>query len=262
MTPTAPSPWQTVRAVYVGYLPRVLQSRGWVLAAMPVAPVAAAVLVALLVEAQGGRVPPAEGLKIFHEAILKVLLPILVLFTAPVGIREDLEQRTLPLLLTRPAPVWILPFAKGMVWFSWVTLWLLLAALGLLVLGSGWEPVLRGALALVGVFWAELAFLTLLGLVFKRGALWGALYLFLWDPLVRVLPGSLQRFTFLHYAECISGSRASEMGIRDLLAQAPVETPVPLAVAILFLFGLACWAAAGWRLHATPVGLAGKEGEG
>ena len=262
-TPLAPpTPLRTIQAVAMGYLPRVFQARGWVLAALPVAPVATAILVALLVQAQGGRVSPAEGLKIFHEGILKVLLPILALAAAPAGIREDLEQRTLPLMLTRPAPVWAYPFAKGLLWFCWGAIWLVVASLGLFVLGAGWEPVALGALALVGVYWAELAFMTLLGLVFKRGTLWGALYLFLWDPLVRILPGNFQRLTFLHYGESISGTRAFEVGVRELLAQTQVETPVWIAFLALILFGLACWAACGWKLQTMPVGLAGKDGEG
>lgn len=262
MTPAAPSPLRTIRAVYLGYLPRVFQARGWVLAALPVAPVATAILVALLVQSQGGRVSPAEGLKVFHEALVKVLLPILAIFAAPVGIREDLEQRTLPLMLVRPAPAWAYPFAKGLLWFSWGALWLVASALGLLVLGAGWEAVARGALALVGVYWAELAFLTLLGLIFKRGTLWGALYLFIWDPLVSVLPGNFQRLTFLHYAQSIAGSRASEVGLREVLAQAQLETPLWAAFGALVLFGAACWAASGWRLQTLAVGLAGKDAEG
>ena len=30
----------------------------------------------------------------------------------------------------------------------------------------------------------------------------------------------------------------------------------------LFLFGLLCWVASGWKLHRTPIGLAGTEAEG
>jgi hypothetical protein len=257
-----PTPFQTIQAVALGYLPRLFQARGWVLAALPLAPVAAAIVVTLLVQAQGGRVSPAEGLKVFHEGLVQVLLPILALSAAPVGIREDLEQRTLPLMLTRPAPVWAYPFAKGLLWFCWGAIWLVVASLGLFVLGANAESVARGALALVGVYWAELAFMTLLGLVFKRGTLWGALFLFLWDQFVRIMPGNLQRLTFRHYAESIAGSRAGEVGLRDLLAQTQLETPVWIAFAALILFGLACWAACGWRLQTMPVGLAGKDAEG
>jgi len=262
MSLSIPSPMRTLQAVAVGYLPRVLQARGWALAAIPLAPVLTAIGVAALVQAQGGRVSPAESIKVFHEVIVKIMVPIMALVAAPVGIREDLEQRTLPLMLVRPAPSWVYPLAKGLPWFAWGALWLAASATGLAAMGASAESVLRGALALVGLYWAELAFFTLLGLVLKRGTLWGALYIFIWDPLVRIMPGNLQRFTFLHYGESIAGSRAGEMGVKEIFAQAPVETPLWLAALGLLAFGLACWAACGWKLHATPVGLAGRDAEG
>jgi hypothetical protein len=262
MTIPFPSPLRTLQSVARCYLPRVVQARGWALAAMPLAPVVTAIIVAKLVEMQGGRVSPAEGIKVFHEVIVKIMVPIMALVAAPVGIREDLEQRTLPLMLVRPAPAWVFPIAKGLPWYLWGALWLCVAASGLLALGSSAEAMLRGTLALVSLYWAELAFFTLLGLVLKRGTLWGALFIFIWDPLVRIMPGNLQRITFMHYGESIAGSRASEVGVRELFAQAPVESPVWLAVLILLVFGFLCWAACGWKLHSTPVGLAGRDSEG
>ena len=262
MTPSIPSPMRTLQAVAMGYLPRVLQARGWALAAIPLLPVLTAIVVAQLVQLQGGRISPAESVKVFHEVIVKIMVPIMALVAAPVGIREDLEQRTLPLMLVRPAPAWVYPFAKGLPWFGWGALWLCATASGLLALGGGLEATLSGALALVSLYWAELAFFTLLGLVLKRGTLWGALFIFLWDPLVRIMPGNPQRITFIHYGESIAGSRSAEMGVKEIFAQAPVETPAWAAVAILLGFGLLCWAACGWKLHATPVGLAGRDAEG
>jgi hypothetical protein len=262
MTIAIPSPMRTLKAVAMGYLPRVLQARGWALAAIPLLPVLTSIGVAQLIQLQGGRVSPAESVKVFHEVIVKIMVPIMALVAAPVGIREDLEQRTLPLMLVRPAPAWVFPIAKGLPWFAWGALWLIVTASGLMAMGAGVEATLRGALALVSLYWAELAFFTLLGLVLKRGTLWGALFIFLWDPLVRIMPGNLQRFTFVHYGEAIAGSRSAEMGVKDLFAQAPVESPVWLAVLVLAAFGLLCWAACGWKLHATPVGLAGRDAEG
>jgi hypothetical protein len=253
---------RTLQAVAVAYLPRVLQARGWALAAMPLIPVVTAIIVAQLVQASGGRVPPAESIKVFHEVIVKIMVPIMALVAASVGIREDLEQRTLPLMLARPAPAWIYPIAKGLPWFAWGTLWLCVTATGLIALGAGMEATLRGALALMSLYWAELAFFSLFGLILKRGTLWGTLFIFIWDPLVRIMPGNLQRITFMHYGESIAGSRASEVGVRDIFAQTPVESPVWLAVLVMFTFGLLCWAACGWKLHATPVGLAGRDAEG
>ena len=47
-------------------------------------------------------------------------------------------------------------------------------------------------LAILCAFWAMLAFMSLMGLLLKRGTLWGALYFFIWEPLVGIFPPFLQ----------------------------------------------------------------------
>jgi ABC-type transport system involved in multi-copper enzyme maturation permease subunit len=260
-----PTPLQTLKAVIRGFLPRVLQPRGWVLAALACLPVALALLITTIVRLQDGGSPAMLskiGLKVYHEAMIKFMLPIMALVAAPAGIREDLEQRTLPLMLARPAQAWVLPFGKGVVWFFWGALWLLVAALGLLGLGVDPMEFPRQASALVFTFWAQLGFLSLLGLVFKRGTLWGALYLFVWEGFVRILPGAMQRLTFVHYVESITGSRGGEVGAKELLAQTQITSPLWLSLLVLTAVGAAGWALCGWKLETTPVGLAGAEAEG
>lgn len=261
MTSRALPALSTVRAVAEGYAPRVLQARGWVLCALAIVPVALS-FVGMLVGKQFGSFDSRVALQVFHGVLVSLILPIMVLVAAPGGIREDLEQRTLPLILVRPAPVWALPFAKGLVWFTWGGLWLAVAGLGLTALGADPATAALQALALVLAFWAELAFMSLLVLVFKRGTLWGALVLFGWEALLRVLPATLQRFTFLHHIESISGSRGGMVSNFEVLAQEQITSPILVSIAALVLFGALCWALCGWKLQATPVGLAGRDAEG
>ena len=257
----APSPLATIRATALGYAPRVLQGRGWVLVAAAIGPVLLVLGGHVIARLQGVDLRSGDALQIFHE-MLRMMLPIMALVAAPAGIREDLEQRTLPLLLVRPAPVWALPLGKGLPWFIWGAAWLVLGTLGLHALG-GDPSLLPGRLgAQVGAWWGELALLTLVGLVFKRGTLWGALYFFLWEPLVRIFPPFLQRLTFTHYIESLAGSRASSVQAHQMLAQEQVSTHPVLAFLVLFAFGALCWALAGWKLQRTPIGLAGSEAEG
>lgn len=258
---TAPSPLTTIRATALGYAPRVLQARGWILAACAVGPVLLVVGGTFLARLQGADFSGREALQIFHE-MLRVLLPIMALVAAPAGIREDLEQRTLPLLLVRPVPVWALPLGKGLPWFLWGAGWLVLALLGLFSFAGDPSQLLGRLGAMVGAWWGELAFMTLVGLLFKRGALWGALYFFLWEPLVRIFPPFLQRLTFSHYIESLTGTRATSVQTHQMLAQEQVTTHPLLAFLVLVAFGTLCWALAGWKLHRTPIGLAGSEAEG
>lgn len=257
----APSPLATVRATALGYAPRVLQARGWILAACALGPVLIVLAGTFIARLQGADLNGRDALQIFHE-MLRVMLPIMALVAAPAGIREDLEQRTMPLLLARPAPAWALPLGKGLPWFLWGALWMLVSVLGLALTGGDFASLPGRLGALIGAWWGELALLTLAGLLFKRGVLWGALYFFLWEPLVRIFPPFLQRLTFSHYIESLTGSRAASVQANQLLAQEQVTTHPALAFLILIAFGALCWGLAGWKLHRTPVGFAGSEAEG
>ncbi|MBI3130216.1 MAG: hypothetical protein HYZ13_02565 [Acidobacteria bacterium] len=264
--PNPPDFLTTVKAVAKGTGPLVFKVRGWVLAALVLVPVLGAILVALLFVAKGREGLAFIGAKIslviFHGVLLKFMVPIMALVAAGAGIREDMEQRTLPLMLTRPAPASALPLGKGLPWFLWGSLWLVLGAAFLQVLGGDLGSLPGRMGALVGTWWAELAFVTLLGLIFKKGTLWAALWLFIWEGFLEVFPASMQRLTFTHYANSLAGSRYTESKAHDLLAQTQVDTPAFLALFILLAFGAACWAWSGWRLHRMPIGLAGAEGEG
>jgi len=259
---SAVTPLQTVRALAAGYAPRVLQARGIILAGLVMAPVALVLGTSGLAALRGASLPPSVALSIFHGVLASVAVPIMALIAASAGVREDLEQRTLPLLLTRPAAPWAMPLGKGLPWFLWGAAWIIVAALFLQILGGDPDLLLGRIAALVAAWWGELAFVTFFGLIFKRGTLWAALWLFGLENLVRVFPPLLQRFTFTHYIESLAGSRGHSVSATELLAQAQVSTAPWLAFAILVLAGLAFWLACGWKLHATPVGLAGAEAEG
>ena len=259
---SALTPFQTARALAAGYAPRVLQIRGWILAALVMAPVGFLLAIAGLAAMRGHSIPPGEALTFFHGMLASVVLPIMALIAASAGIREDMEQRTLPLLLTRPAAVWAMPLGKGLPWFAWGAAWLIAGALSLQIIGGDPDLLFGRTLALVAAWWGELAFVTLFGLFFKRGTLWAALWLFGWENLIHVFPPLLQRLTFTHYVESLAGSRGHSISATELLAQAQVSTEPWLAFLVLLAAGLAFWAACGWKLHATPIGLAGAEAEG
>lgn len=253
--------FQTLRSVALGYAPRAWQGRGWVLAALAVLPGLLAFLAQAL--ARGGDGPDARlSLQVFHGALVPMILPIMAIVAAPGGIREDLEQRTLPLLLLRPAQVWMLPMARGLVFFTWGSLWLLAAGLLQMVLGAAPEAAGLQTLALVLAFWGELALMSLLVLHFKRGTLWGAILFFAWENLLRVLPATLQRLTFLHHIESIAGSRGGAVTGVAFLAQEQVATPVLLSVLVLLLVGLLGWGLCGLWLQRTALGLTGHQSEG
>ncbi len=246
-------------ALSKGYAPRLLQARGLTLAAILIFPVLLSTMIQLLIRLKGGADTGPSALIIFHTLLGQMVLPVLALVAAGAGLREDFEQRTLPMMLTRATPSWMLPFGKGLVWYGWSALWILVAMLLMPALGASWTELPRMTLALLSLHFAQVAFISLFTFIFKRGLLWGALYFFVADPLVRILPAHLQRFTFIHYLESISGSRAGSGGSVQLLAQVQISTPWPLAILIMVAFGLICWGLCGYWLHRSQVGLSGGE---
>jgi hypothetical protein len=206
--------------------------------------------------------PPRTSLELYHHGYGQIALPILALICAPLCLREDLEPRTIPLLLVRPSPVWALPFGKGLLWFAWCAAWFGFAVALMPLVGLDTSAVPRKMLALLLTFWAMLGFASLLVWFFKRGMLWAALFLFIWELSLENLPPALQRATFTHYLENIAGSQHKNFNALTILSQTQATTSIWLSAALLIALGLLAWGIIGLRLQRTPVGLAGDSGEG
>jgi len=246
-------------AMFKGYLPRIFQPRGWVLAGLAMLP---CVLGWLSNSFDKSPNHARIALELYHYGYAQMVMPLLALIAASAGIGEDLEQRTLPLMLVRPAPTWVLPFGKGLPWLSWCSAWLAVAATLMPTIGMDATAVPQKFLALLLTFWAQFGFASLLVLIFKRGMLWAALFFFAWDPFVRVMPPALQRTTFTHYLESIAQSRYTGGNAMGLLEQGQIISPTWLAVFVLVALGVLAWGGSGLWLMKKPIGLAGSESEG
>ena len=69
----APSPLATIRATALGYAPRVLQGRGWVLASLVALPVGLSIIIFTVARMQGADASPADtcGLGELGRVLLK-----------------------------------------------------------------------------------------------------------------------------------------------------------------------------------------------
>ncbi|MCL1894196.1 MAG: hypothetical protein FWG02_08190 [Holophagaceae bacterium] len=254
-----PSFVETICILFRGYLPRVFKARGWVLAFIIMVPFVIVHIFVIL-----GVVPnPARlALELYHNGYASVVIPVIALVSASACISEDIEQRTLPLMLVRPAPAWALPIGKGLLWFSWCSTWLLIVVTLMQLVGMEVTTIPRKIIALVFTLWAQLGLVSLLGLIFKRGILWAGIVLFLWDPLVTLLPGTMQRLTFSHYLQSLAGGQYSINNMNSLLAQAQISTPFWLAATVLIAVGALAWALCGIKVMNMQIGLSGRESEG
>jgi len=256
---TIPSFIDAIAALFKGYLPRVFHLRGWVLAVLTMLPCTLGLL-----SNSFDKIPnPAKtALELYHYGYAQMVLPLVALIAASAGIGEDLEQRSLPLMLVRPAPAWALPLGKGLPWLAWCSAWLTIAVMPILYAGLDMAVIPQKILALLLTFWTQFGIASLLVLIFKRGMLWAALFFFAWDPFVRVMPPALQRMTNTHYLESIAQSRYTGGSTISLLEQSQILSPTWLAVLILIAVGVLAWGGSGLWLMKRPVGLAGSESEG
>lgn len=129
-------------------------------------------------------------------------------------VSEELEQRTVVYVLTRPLPRWRLLLARFVVSFAVVAaitlLSLLLLALavfgpthvGSVALGPDVRALLIGA-------WTYCAVFLLLGALLPRPLIYGLLYVFGWEGIVTILPGSFARLSLMSYLRVIA---AREIG--------------------------------------------------
>jgi len=173
VTRTIPSCIDAVASLFKGYLPKVFHLRGWVLAVLTMLPCTLGLLSNSFDKHPN---PTRAALELYHYGYAQMVLPLIALIAASAGIGEDLEQRSLPLMLVRPAPAWALPFGKGLPWLAWCLAWLTITATPILYAGLDMAVIPQKILALLLTFWAQFGIASLLVLIFKRGLLWAALF--------------------------------------------------------------------------------------
>ena len=149
------------------------------------------------------------GLALF----LHFLVPLMALFVGAGVITDEVDERTLPYLLTRPIPRRNIVLAK--VCAAAITITVLLAVshlLTFLVLASDPQSggvathlgqllqvsgvILLGVAAYLGIF-------TFAGGVMKRPVIIGILFVFGWENTVAFFPGNVKLFTVAHYLHII-----------------------------------------------------------
>jgi len=189
------------------------------------------------------------GISVFGVMIwmlfLRFIVPVLAVFYGTALMADEVEDKTLTYLFTRPIPrgavlvgkylayvtctmLVVLP-AVMLVYFLVVpfgevasTFGSLVTDLGLLGLGLA---VYGGVFAFVGAY-------------FRRPLVIGLVFVFGWEPTVMVLPGYLKQFTVAYYLQSLVPHAVPGDGLTSLLQGFFRETP-SLAQALFWLFALA-----------------------
>jgi ABC-type Na+ efflux pump permease subunit len=156
---------------------------------------------------------PASGSVVFGLMIwgffIRFAVPVLAIFYGTALIADEVEDKTITYLFTRPVPrssvllgkyLAYLACTAGVVLPAIMFVWLLIAP----IQGSLAEsfPALVKDLGILALGLAVYgAFFALIGARFKRPLLFGLLFVFGWENLAMALPGHLKQLTVAHYLQ-------------------------------------------------------------
>ena len=187
-----------------------------------------------------------------RAVVLPGVLPLAALFYATALVADEVEDRTITYLLTRPvrrSSILVGKFAAYMVTTLALSLPPLVVSFFALASAGGGPGV--GALAPhlfrdMGVVALTLlaygALFTLLGTALRRPLILGLLFLFLWE-LVSNVAGYMPRLTLAGYLRSLVSYRPPEEGFAALFGQV---LPTALCLEVLGIASLAFLAAAAW----------------
>ena len=201
--------------------------------------------------------PSLTGIQIFSNMImtfyLQFLILILSLFFGTSVCSEEIENKTLTYLTTRPIPKSAIILGK---YAAYSLLAVLMVAIGLvasffilnfekLLDFSLYSILLKdlGVLSL-GVI-CYMALFTLIGTFLRRSIIVGLIFSFGWENVIQYFPGSTQKFAIVHYLKSLLPSHFSGGKFSILLFQLE-PTSTGTAIAVLFLLtsvflALACF---------------------
>jgi ABC-2 type transport system permease protein len=192
--------------------------------------------------------PSATGLRVFSDLImtfyLQFIVLMLALFYGTSVVSEEVENKTLTYLTTRPLAKPAILLGK---YGAYAARSIVLVAAGVfaafLILnydqlndGDVWLVLLKSLAVLVLAVAAYMAFFTFLGAFLKKSVLFGLFFCFGWENIVQYFPGTTQRLTLIHYLKSIlRPETASPSGLQSFLFFR--LDPSPAGTAVLMLIG-------------------------
>jgi ABC-type transport system involved in multi-copper enzyme maturation permease subunit len=218
-------------------------------------PVALAVVVRIVLRGREGDIAAvfSEILMVFF---LQIYIVILSLFYGTSITAEEVENRTLSYLLTRPVPKTAIVLGK---YAAYAALMFAMTAIGLtasfFLLNTArlGDPVLYvtflKSLGVLGLgILAYTAFFAFLGTVLKRAIILGLVFGFGWETVIQYFPGSTQKFSVVHYLKSLlpyrpvtgGGGRGVALLLFRLEPTPPLLAAIALVVIAAVFLALAC----------------------
>jgi ABC-2 type transport system permease protein len=242
--------WTAARRVLDISLGEMLWSRRTIFMALVVGgPVILAIVVRALeafgmpaLRVNGQRV---VGINVFGIMIwmlfLRFIIPVLGVFYGTALMADEVEDKTVTYLFTRPIPrgaVLVGKYLAYVVCTSLVVLpsvmlvYFLLVPLSQIPSTFGNLVTDLGLLGLgLAVYGAVFAFV---GAVFKRPLVIGLVFAFGWEQVAMALPGYMKRFTIAYYLQALVPHAMPSEGVVSLLQGLFRDTP-PVAISLVWL---------------------------
>jgi ABC-type transport system involved in multi-copper enzyme maturation permease subunit len=218
------------------------------------APVAVSIVVRLI-DASGGTPLRVNGVRVDGATMfgaivwllfLRFIVPVLGVFYGTSLIADEVEDRTLTYLFTRPVPRGAVLIGKYLAYLACTTLVVLPSVLIVYVLLVPLRAASAGGLQLV----VDLAILTAglaaygalfawLGALLERPLLVGLAFAFGWEQIVLLMPGHLKRVTLAYYLQGLVPHAMPSNGVVSLLQAVFRETPSTLTSVICLAVAVA-----------------------
>lgn len=172
---------------------------------------------------------------------LRFIIPVLGVFYGTALMADEVEDKTLTYLFTRPIPRGAVLVGKYLAYLACTVLVVLPSVMLVYFLvvppaqvGASFTELLRdlGLLALgLAAYGALFAFV---GAFFRRPLVIGLVFAFGWEQVVMALPGYLKQFTLAYYLQALVPHAMPSDGVVSLLQGAFRDSP-PAPVAVFWL---------------------------
>ena len=253
-TPHAPSYATAAARVFDLSLGEMLWSRRTIFMALVVgAPVILALVVRIM---QSMGVAPlrintvrVDGAGIFGMMIwilyLRFIVPVLGVFYGTSLIADEVEDKTITYLFTRPVPRGAVLVGKYLAYLVCTTLvvlpsvmivYFLLVPLG--QVGASFVQLLTDLAILAAGLAAYGALFAWVGTLLKRPLLVGLVFAFGFEQVVLLMPGYLKRFTIAFYLQGLVPHAMPSEGVVSMLQAVFRESPSPVSAMFWLTFAL------------------------